>query len=70
MFTDQGLFGFDQTDNFDSIFVAVEDVFRHRGQGGLVVFLSNNIMHQQETLWRQQENIVKVETVNKINITY
>lgn len=55
MFTDQGLFSFDQTDNFDRILVLLQNIIRHRRQSGLKVSLSYSVVDRQEALWRKQK---------------
>lgn len=50
MFTHQGLFGFDQTNNFEGAVFLLQSIIRCWWQRWIEVSLSDRIMDTQETL--------------------
>lgn len=56
IFTDQGFFGFDQTDKFDRILLFLRGIVRYWWQSWLKVSLSHSVMDRQETLWSRQKH--------------
>lgn len=76
MLTDQRLFGFDQTDDFDWVLLLLQHTIWHLWQSGLKVSPSYGVVDKQETLWwkctikhcwRQWRHYFKIPSMEALN---